>query len=667
MAWLQQCLAWAQAHPGLAAGLILAFGFIDCLFLAGLFMPSMPVLFGIGALVALKGMAFWHAIELAALGGWAGDLISFGIGRRYGEALFRRPFFASRQALVQRGRDFFKRYGGTGVFMAQFLGPLRPMMPAMAGAYGLSLVRFLAATAIASQLWALLYIVPGVVFGASLSIASEVASRLAMLVVSALVLVILLVWLARVTVGALQVRARQWTMAVLNWSREHRELGRLGGWLADPDQPETPGLALLALLLLTLSALLLWLWWGGLGARHPLGVDALAYQSLRTLYTPPGVAIAVAVAQLGEWRVYIPVAVAAALALAALRRMQAASHWLAAVGFAALIALGLSLVLPLPDPLQYFRGEAFARFSGRDIVLATAVYGFMAVLLATERPPAQRAMIYSTTAGLIGLIAAAQMYLGEQWLSIGLFAIVIGAVWVSLLGVGYRMHGAEAVPGRRFLLPVMAVFFIAAGVNWSAGFRDRLAALTPVPALRVQEKADWLREGYARLPAFRIDMADVPKQPLTVQWVGPLDRISAALQQDGWQAVEPFAWSSALLWLARGPIAGLPVVPQVHGGRYQALVMRKPVDDEHQWLLRLWPTSWRIGGEPLWLGSVTGQRAVVLFSLLEIPETLPDYSGPLRTLTPPSSGFETHRVQRDAQSSAAHWGGELWLIAPASP
>jgi undecaprenyl-diphosphatase len=275
-----------------------------------------------------------------------------------------------------------------------------------------------------------------------------------------------------------------------------------------------------------------------------------------------------------------------------------------------------------------------------------------------------RAAAYASAAGLIGLIAAAQMYVGAQWLSIGLFAIVIGSVWVVLLGIGYRLHGAEAVPGRRFLLPVLGVFLLAATANWSVGFHDRLAALTPSPAPRVTDTASWQSEGYAHLAAFRLDMADVAKQPLNVQWVGPLEQIDAALVLQGWQKPEPFGWAAILQWLARSPIADLPVVPQVHAGHYQALVLHKPIDERRQWLLRLWPTVWHVDGQPLWLGNVTQQEARLLFGMMRIPVTVSDYTAPMQSLAPAPEGFEERRAQRSAESGAAHWNGETWLLSP---
>lgn len=660
---LKSFLDWVALHPEWTLALVFLCCIAESIVVLGVLIPTSIILVAAGALIALDVLDFWPVVAAASVGAVLGDCVNFWIGRHYGERALGSKLAQRYRGAIERSRAIFQRHGAKGLILGRFVGLLRPFIAGFAGAYRMPLWLFLLVEGFAAVIWATPHIVIGVAFGASLDLAAEVAGRLVVLIIALLIFIWLLIWLVRLAVNLVQEHAEDWVHGLLDWSHRHRTVGRLGEWLADPQQPETPGLALLAIVLLAASALWLWLWWG-IGAQHPAPFDALAYQTLKDLHTPGGLGLAVGLAQLGEWPVYVPVATAVLLVLLVLGRVRAAWHWVAAVGLAAVIAMGLSL-LSLPDPLEYFRGEHRARFSGRELVLATVVYGFIAVLLATGRPTRLRIVYYAVAVSLIGLIALAQMYVGAQWLSVALFAIVVGGVWVLLLAIGYRRHGAQVLNRGNFLLPVLGTFVVAASLYWSAGFSSHLAAVTPVVREFRQSADSWWNGGYRALPAYRIDMAGVPKQPLNVQWQGGLAEIEAALLQAGWHRTAPLEWGTALRWLARSPIAELPVLAQIHNGRGQALMLRKPIDEEQQWVLRLWPSEWQVEGEPLWVGSVTGQRSRDVLRSLRVPATQKNFSEASRALEPPLPGFKARTARHAGQEYGTYWNGAVWLLRPA--
>jgi membrane protein DedA with SNARE-associated domain len=664
MDWIQPLLDWVSAYPEWALILTVLFCFGDALFIVGFLFPSPILLFGVGALVALDRLPLWPAVAAAALGGWLGDLFNYWLGRHFGLRLMQSPWVRRNRGAIETSRVFFDRHGAPGLILGRFIGLIRPNVPMAAGFCHMPLPSFGFWTVISCVLWALAFILPGVALGASLSLAADVAGRLVVMAIAVILLLWMLWWLVRLATDLVPRHAENWASTLLDWSHRHRRLGRLGGWLADPDQPETPGLAILALLLLLVSALWLWLWWG-IGAHHPLPVDALAYQTLRNLHTPAGLALATAVAQLGEWPVYLPVAAAMFAVLLVSRRFRAASHWIAAMVFAAVIVLGLTLLLELPDPLQYFRGNIAVRFSGRELVLATVVYGFMPVILSTGRSARTRRTLYGLAVSLIGLIALSQMYLGAQWLSVGIFSVVIGSVWTAALGFGYRRHGAEPVPLRNFLVPVAGVMALAAGLHWTGNFQSRLERLSQTVVEHRQSASEWWAGGYQSLPGYRIDIAGVPGQPLNLQWAGRIEQIEAALLKEGWQRPVPVNSSTLVRWLAHLPIGELPVLPQVHSGRAQMLMLHRPLDDDRQWLLRLWPTPWMVGREPLWIGNITEQHRRSLLRFIQYPETVNAFSEPLQALEPPPPGFVSRRAQQPNPEARMRWDGDLWLLRSA--
>jgi uncharacterized membrane protein SirB2 len=293
--------------------------------------------------------------------------------------------------------------------------------------------------------------------------------------------------------------------------------------------------------------------------------------------------------------------------------------------------------------------QAKAAHAARDLVMATVIYAFIPVLLATERPLRLRVLFYGASTVLILLIVTAQLYLGAQWYSLALFCVVIALAWVALLSLGYRRHRPDAIRARSFLLPIAVVFIAAAGMQWSRPFPVTPREAEPAMMIGDQEWQHGIR--HRHLPAQRQDIAGRPKQPLNLQWAGALDVITARLHESGWQDVTPVSPLSTLRWLTSStPIEQLPVLRQVHAGVHQALAVRLPLDHDHQYLLRLWPSGVRLAsGEPVWIGSVSIQQAQSFYKLLRYPVTLPD-DPPIEQLLSTIGGTERFH------------NGAVWLL-----
>ena len=142
-----------------------------------MFVPGTVVMFGIGAMIAAGSMELLPTLLLAAVGAVLGDGISYLIGRHYHQRLRVIWPFRNYPDMIARGVDFFHKHGGKSVLLARFVGPVRPLIPAVAGMLDMPARRFFAGGYAASALWAPAYILPGLLFGASLGLAAEIAGR----------------------------------------------------------------------------------------------------------------------------------------------------------------------------------------------------------------------------------------------------------------------------------------------------------------------------------------------------------------------------------------------------------------------------------------------------------------------------------------------------------
>jgi undecaprenyl-diphosphatase len=163
--------------------------------------------------------------------------MSFWLGRHFQDRLRGFWPFSRHPRALQQGIDFFQKYGGKSVAIGRFFGPVRAIIPLVAGMLGMSPWRFLMANLLSAMAWAPAYLLPGVVLGASLELASEVALRLVML----LLLLLVSLWLAYHLVRWIYRIIHPYTSRIVqllfNFGGRHRGLREIAQALADPSQP----------------------------------------------------------------------------------------------------------------------------------------------------------------------------------------------------------------------------------------------------------------------------------------------------------------------------------------------------------------------------------------------------------------------------------------------
>lgn len=671
--FLQSMLAWFTQHPTWAGvGVFLVTG-TESLAIVGLFMPGTFLMFGIGALIALDALALWPTLVWATAGAVVGDAVSFWLGHHYHMRLRVMWPFRRYPVLLNRGVAFFHRHGGKSVAIGRFIGPVRPVLPLVAGMLGMRPIRFLLVDIPSAAVWAPVFILPGVAFGASLQLAAEVATRLAVLLILLVAVPWLMYWLARSAYGVLAPHGARLLDRAVYWSRAHPVMGRITGGLVDPQEPESRALILSALLLLCGA----WIFFQLLVivTRHdiPLPLDRAVYHFFQGLRTPWGDRVMVLVTELGGQPVDLGLTLAVGAWLGLRRRWLAAGHWVAAVGFGTLATFALKAVFEIPRPTPHlYLGLSTYAFPSAHATMSTVTYGFLAVLIARELPASRRWRPYTAAALIVSLVVLSRVYLGAHWLTDVLAGVSLGLIWVALLGIAYRRHSQTPLPVAG-LLGAAAAGLLGAGL-WQVSYqypRD-LARYAPRHPARVIDAAAWWHHGWRSLPARRIDLAGRPSGPLTVQWAGPLADLQHTLRTAGWHTPPPLTAGTALRWLSNRPVLSkLPLLPQVHAGRHGALVMVRSeaagANGARQIALRLWSADLRLqpGNTPVWVGTVTEQDLYRPLGLIAIPSAGTEISTALTVLRDALHGLQWRIVRRDGIGDLKpehHWDGDTLLI-----
>ncbi len=199
-AWGQSVLELIEANADWAGPITFALAFGESMVVLGVLLPATVVLAGAGVLVGLGVLDFWTLAMWGAPGAFLGDAVSFWLGRRCGPLVLGLWPMNRRPDLVDQGQRFFLRHGGKSVFIGRFFGPLRAMVPLIAGMMGMKTTPFQFANGASAILWIIGILAPGAMVGFGVE---EIAHHgtspagVATLAAGTVVSVVLILWLRR--------------------------------------------------------------------------------------------------------------------------------------------------------------------------------------------------------------------------------------------------------------------------------------------------------------------------------------------------------------------------------------------------------------------------------------------------------------------------------------
>lgn len=201
---------------------------------------------------------------------------------RWFELLDRPPLgrIATRGLAVQsppwptdRGENLFRRNAFKSIFIARYVGAVRPFVPAIAGMLKMPLLPYFKASGLACVSWAILFLLPGRALGQAYDAVAAVADKL-LLVLLGLLAALALAWaVVLYTWRWFALNADSLLARTLRWIHAHPRLRRHVGALIDRRRPETAPLVLLALCLFAVAWLWTWFSVSLLAGGRPTAVD----------------------------------------------------------------------------------------------------------------------------------------------------------------------------------------------------------------------------------------------------------------------------------------------------------------------------------------------------------------------------------------------------------
>lgn len=600
---------WLHAHPHWAGFITFLISLSESLAIVGSIIPGSVTMTAIGMLIGTGVIPLVSTFVWAILGAIAGDSLSFFLGFYFKENLVNIWPFTRYPTMISKGRIFFDLHGGKSVFIGRFLGPLRSIVPVIAGIMGMGQVRFLAANITSAVLWSLLYILPGVLIGAAtVELSGDLASKLFIFIIGGLVAI----WLLSILIKYIWDKSHEFVdghiEGMWHWLKSHHKLDVVAHFLMHPKKPDAHGqLALCFGSLLSLTLFCLFAY----GAKHVELVSSVnhsVFYLLQSIRTPELDKFMLFLSLYSDKIVWLTVTLSLAGGVFVYGHKRLAVFLMANFAVISLfVHLSKHFIQSLRPSLFENIRPGFSFPSGHTS-LSFAVLGFLSFIIAREFEEDIRRLIYLPILAFALLLAFSRLYLGVHWVSDIFGGIALAGTTLSLHLLLYRRKEQHALNPKRFIPPLVLVWLIAGSLfAWHNYEHEKKQTQIKHAKIHLSENV-WFSEKNP-LPLMRQDRLGHKSHPLNIQLLMDKETLLKDLEAIGFKTVEKRNLAIILSRLANmNHPHSLPVLPQLHKNKRPKVIVSRLKDPSMPIeVLRLWHADVTLKDSqfPLWLGSLS--------------------------------------------------------------
>jgi membrane protein DedA with SNARE-associated domain len=607
---------------------------LESLAFVGMLVPGTFFIILFGSLAAngyfsLVGL-IWFTVAGAALG----DIGSYFLGKR-GIGFFSEDNRIFRTGYLERGKAFFRKHGARSIFLGRFVGPLRPVIPFIAGLSAMETGKFCFWDILTVVVWAVLHLYLGYLLGHAWRLAEVWLTRIGIFLAAAAIFLFCGYLLKRFLfkkgkllfafLGSLLMSAQQSISArpaVRTFVANHpRTVAFLQNRLHTRDFSGLP-LTLLGIAFLYTLLLLMGVIGEVVKAEVIVTIDKNVESLLFVFRDPLLVEIFLWITVLGKLKIVLCLAIAATLLFKIWQRESfIVPLWITTGGSYLFIMLGkVTLHRPRPAELAVY-SEPFSSFPSGHATIAMALLGYMAYSLCRETDSWKNRINTCFVAGvLILLVGFSRLYLGVHYLSDVLGGSLLGLLWLM---IGICIQELRRTPAAATPAPVASTLglrILTAVILFSASGYYLYSARSFHPPRQVPEQgqATIIVENKIgkiftlyRLPVYTESVMGKKQEPLNLLIIAKnKETLSQVLTRAGWRKADAVGFLSlaravnAFIFNKSYPLA--PITPAFWNNRVNDLNFVKPsakhtVRRRHE--ARFWRTDFRMeDGRRIFLG-----------------------------------------------------------------
>ena len=612
-----------QTAGALIAGLIAC---AESMAIIGTIIPGSITMTLIGTLIGSGVLNASLTFSYILIGAFIGDYASYWAGAYYQQRIKEFSIVQKYVKWFDTGEAFIKKHGVKSIIIGRFFGPMRSMVPLVAGVLGMSRWKFILGALPSVLLWAILYLTPGVLLGAfALEMPADLAMQFIAIILTILIGFTLAVYLMKKFLSWLHAHQQGLANRLWLYMKNHPNWFSIQLFHCDQYGALQVLKSLYAIIFFTLSAILLTAILNSSTLTH---YDMEVFHLMQNLYTPITYKTMVFITFFGEKKILLP-AILCVVATLCWRKSYRCAQYLFTSTLVICIAIELTKYTVLrPRPiLSSIFSEPYSFPSGHT-ALAAATYVFLATILCHHMKPAMRQLIYKVVACLIICIGFSRLYLYAHWLSDMLFGASLGLTVAIVSSILYHRK-----PCSINIKPIIHSFLISFALFYSLYAHSHYQAYIDsyVPPQYPQENISFDKWwNMARdTDHFRENIWGSPIYPLNIQWLGSQKAISAFLAQHHWKShTAQDSFAERLVHLIDEPsLHILPLFPQTYHGNKAAIVYSIPLSEKKEIILKLWPSTIQIDHSPLWIGSIySNPLPDRLFTAIRINKKLPAFN-----------------------------------------
>lgn len=605
-------LGWLNAHPHLAGLATFVISASESVAIIGTIVPGSIMMTAIGTLAGAGIIPLWQAIIWAILGAIAGDGISYWFGYTFKHRLPYWWPFRTYPLLLKTGEKFFHKYGPMSVFIGRFVGPVRALVPMVAGMLGMPPLRFMVANILSAIGWAPAYMLPGIILGAAAQeLPPDIGIRIILVTLLIVLFCLLCFWfiyklLCLIYRQTIQLQTKiwgklkksqyfSWITHLLRHHSPHKSRGQLN-------------LAFyLGLSTFLFIVLAFYVKYQGPGT---LLINDAVFHLFRGIRSPRYDDVFLNIMLLGQKEVILPVVIALFGWLIIKKRWRAAFHALALGFLAAASIFVVKNIIQTPRPwgiVQNLNEASFSMPSGHT-TLATTLFMGLAFLMARSMRSNFRWPIYTVALLITLAVGIARLYLGAHWFTDVLGGWLLSTAILILVIISYQREKTNRINPISIFLVCLITLSITFSYFHAKHFNKLYASYKQLewPSAVLAMNEWWINND--ALSAYRVSLFGFPSQPINIEWEGNLATIKATLLANGWQKPPARDFISTLHRISDvGSGEYLPLVSPQYLDRTPALTLtHKEPDAKNLLVIRLWNANRTIKETQhiLWVGVV---------------------------------------------------------------
>lgn len=671
---------YIESHPDQTLLIAVVVAFLESLPVIGTIFPGSVTMTLVGIFVGRGLVSVGAALLWTTFGAFLGDLLGYFLGRVYCKKIPHWWPFKNKPHWLESGREFFKKHGGKSVILGRFVGPVRSTVPLIAGVFEMTVGKFIFAVIPSAFLWAVAYLIPGVLIGA-VSLHMTPGQTTFFLAMGILVIVCLwfLFWLAQRSYGALaqlfnRVFARWWALLL-----EKPSTKQLAGWLAVPGDRNCPGQLQRIVWFIIAAFVFLFLLSCVATGNTITMLNLPAFNFMQSVRTPALNHFFAAITLMGSPSAMLVLMMLLAGFYAIQRDWKYLFFWLLGVLLVTLAVGFFKEVIIEPRPAGFNFMSHTNGFPSGHTALSTIVFGLLAFWATKKLESGWRSAWRILTVILILLVGVSRLYLGAHWLWDVVGGWALGAAAWLLITILYRRAQLTSAVHYQAFRPwiTLLLIVICSGFFVTKNLAREIFRTTPKWKQQSVSFSGWLHSPHRHIPQFLDNRIGKPYLPMNIQWLGDLACVRQQLVKMGWRKANS-SWKIGNL-IKRITVKNadnqLPILTRLFEGKAPDIVFIKTaIKPDNILELYLWSSRIRVANTDrrLLVGFLNQRNAKHFFNdKSQFKQRVNYQHGNIasRFVSDLGSAYGHKKaIQRSAigsEQKGQGWVGDTWLIYPA--